>query len=89
MHFHAGEVLTPESGNLKLMLQDFKCSKERIYEPNQRHILKIKNSKAPENPKVSNNVFFIKNVDTKALAFLIKVLELKYTNQRCLKNTLL
>lgn len=83
-----GEILTPEQGNLKVMLHEFKCSKERIYSPNKRHILKIKNNKLPDNKEVSNSVFFIKNVDTKALGFLIKVLELKHTNLQCLKKTL-
>jgi hypothetical protein len=86
-HFHMGQILKKNNGSYMVMLQNAICNKITQINPWEiktlSSIQNFKDSTKIQNQQ-SNN--FMKNVDIKALALLIKLLEMKYIYSKTLSE---
>lgn len=86
-HFHSGQILKKNNGYYMVMLQNTSCSKISKIDPiDIKSIISLQTSKSAQKSQNSKSVNFIKNVDIKALALLIKLLEMKYIYNKTLSE---
>ena len=86
-HFHSGQILKKNNDYYMVMLQNTSCSKISKIDPiDIKSIISLQNSKISSKNQNNKSVNFIKNVDIKALALLIKLLEMKYIYNKTLSE---